>query len=138
MDNKIIYITKADIKKLKNLIAGVKMSGSKSRADLDALEKELNRAKVVNPKRIPEEVITMNSKVRLCDLASGEEMIYTIVYPSDANMEHNKISVLAPIGTALLGYRVGDVVEWTVPSGVRSLKIQEVLYQPESVGDFEL
>ncbi len=138
MDNKIIYITKADIKKLRNLIAGVKMSGSKSRADLDALEKELNRAKVVNPKRIPEEVITMNSKVRLCDLASGEEMIYTIVYPSDANMEHNKISVLAPIGTALLGYRVGDVVEWTVPSGVRSLKIQEVLYQPESVGDFEL
>jgi len=138
MDNKIIYITKADIKKLRNLIAGVKMSGSKSRADLDALEKELNRAKVVNPKRIPEKVITMNSRVRLSDLASGEEMIYTIVYPSDANMEHNKISVLAPIGTALLGYRVGDVVEWTVPSGVRSLKIQEVLYQPESVGDFEL
>ena len=138
MDNKIIYITKADIKKLRNLIAGVKMSGSKSRADLDALEKELNRAKLVDPKRIPEEVITMNSRVRLCDLVSGEELTYTIVYPSDANAEHNKISILAPIGTALLGYRVGDVVEWTVPSGVRSLKIQEVLYQPESVGDFEL
>ncbi len=137
MDNKRIYITKADIKKLRNLIAGVKMSGSKSRANLDALEKELNRAKVVDAKRIPEEVITMNSRVRLCDLASGEEMIYTIVYPSDASAEHNKISILAPIGTALLGYRVGDVVEWTVPSGARSLKIQEVLYQPESVGDFE-
>ncbi|MDD5100382.1 MAG: nucleoside diphosphate kinase regulator [Syntrophales bacterium] len=138
MGNKRIYITKADIKKLRNLIAGVKMSGSKSRADLDALEKELNRAKLVDPKRIPEEVITMNSRVRLCDLVSGEELTYTIVYPSDANAEHNKISILAPIGTALLGYRVGDVVEWTVPSGVRSLKIQEVLYQPESVGDFEL
>ena len=138
MNNKRIYITKADIKKLRNLIAGIKVSGSKSIANLDALETELNRAKVVDPKMIPEKVVTMNSKVRLRDMVSGEELTYTIVYPSEASMEYNKISILAPIGTALLGYSVGDTVEWTVPSGVRRLKIQEVLYQPEASGDYHL
>ena len=138
MNNKRIYITKADIKKLRNLIAGIKVSGSKSIANLDALETELNRAKVVDPKMIPEKVVTMNSKVRLRDMVSGEELTYTIVYPSEASMECNKISILAPIGTALLGYSVGDTVEWTVPSGVRRLKIQEVLYQPEASGDYHL
>jgi len=138
MNNKRIYITKADIKKLRNLIAGIKVSGSKSIANLDALETEMNRAKVVDPKMIPEKVVTMNSKVRLRDMVSGEELTYTIVYPSEASMECNKISILAPIGTALLGYSVGDTVEWTVPSGVRRLKIQEVLYQPEASGDYHL
>jgi len=138
MTNRKICISKADMKKIRQLIAGVKLAGSRSKIDLEALEKELNRAKIMDPKRIPEDVVTMNSMVRLCDLESGEEMIYTIVYPSEADIEHRKISILAPIGTALLGYRVGDTVEWTVPSGTRILKIQEVLYQPEAAGDYEL
>lgn len=138
MSDRTIYITKADINKLRHLITGVRVSGSKSKFNLDGLEKELNRAKQVDPKRIPEDVVTMNSMVRLSDLTSGEELTYTIVYPSEANIEHNKISILAPIGTALLGYRVGDTVKWTVPSGIRHLKILEVLYQPEAVGDFDL
>lgn len=138
MTNRKICISKADRKKIRQLIAGVKLAGSRSKIDLEALEKELNRAKIVEPKRIPEDVVTMNSMVRLCDLESGEEMIYTIVYPSEADIEHRKISILAPIGTALLGYRVGDTVEWNVPSGTRNLKIQEVLYQPEAAGDYEL
>mgnify|MGYP001033609944 FL=1 len=138
MKTRTLCITKADMDKLKRLINGVRVSSSKPRPDLDDLEKELNRAKLFTPKQIPEEVVTMNSQVLLHDLASGEELTYTIVYPSEANIELNKISILAPIGTALLGYRVGDVVEWKVPSGVRRLEIREVLYQPEAAGEYEL
>lgn len=138
MKNRTICITKADMKKVKRLIDGVRGAASKPRPDLDDLEKELNRAKLVDPKRIPEEVVTMNSRVLLRDMATGEEFTYTIVYPAEAKIEFNRISILAPIGTALLGYRVGDIVEWKVPSGVRHLEIREVLYQPEASGDFDL
>jgi regulator of nucleoside diphosphate kinase len=138
MKNKMICITKADRNKIKRLIHGVRRSTSRPRADLDDLEEELNRAKVVDPKHIPEGVVTMNSRVLLYDKASGEELTYTIVYPSEANIEFNRISILAPIGTALLGYRVGDTVEWKVPSGVRRLKIRDVLYQPEAAGEYDL
>jgi regulator of nucleoside diphosphate kinase len=74
----------------------------------------------------------MDSRVSLTDVETNEEQTYTIVFPSGANLEQRKISVLAPIGTALLGYRVGDTVEWDVPGGVRRLRINEVLYQPEA------
>lgn len=87
---------------------------------------------------VPPDVITMNSRVKLQDLDSGDEMIYTLVYPSDADTGQNRISILAPIGTALIGYRVGDIVEWKVPSGVKRLKVEEILYQPEASGDFDL
>ena len=68
----------------------------------------------------------MNSHVTFVDLATGEEESYTLVYPRDANMLHDRISVFAPIGTALLGYRVGDVIEWAVPAGKRRFQITKV------------
>jgi regulator of nucleoside diphosphate kinase len=80
----------------------------------------------------------MRSKVRLKDLVSGESNTYSLVFPTEANFAEGKISVLAPIGTAILGYRQGDPIEWPVPSGLRRLKIEEILYQPESAGDHEL
>ena len=72
----------------------------------------------------------MNSTVRLRDLETGEEETYTLVYPDEADIGENKLSVLAPVGTALLGYRAGDVVEWPVPAGVRRFRIEEVVSQP--------
>lgn len=75
----------------------------------------------------------MNSEVRLKDLDSGDVKVYRLVFPTQARME-NGISVLAPIGTAILGYRVGDVIEWRVPKGIRRLQVVEVLYQPEAAG----
>ena len=81
----------------------------------------------------------MNSRVRIKDLDSGEETVYTLVYPKDANIEEGKLSVLAPIGTALLGYQAGDIIEWLLPAGVlRRLKIKKVVFQPEAVGDYFL
>jgi regulator of nucleoside diphosphate kinase len=76
--------------------------------------------------------------VRLIDLDTQEEMVYTLVFPPKADIAHNKISVLAPIGTAMLGYRVGDTFNWPVPDGVRRLQVAQVLYQPEAAGDYHL
>jgi regulator of nucleoside diphosphate kinase len=74
----------------------------------------------------------MNSRVRVLDLSSGREMLYQIVFPGEADLRRNRISVLAPIGMALLGRAAGAVVEWQVPSGMRRLLILEVEYQPEA------
>ena len=138
MRSRRIYITKPDMQKLRALIAGVQASSSRTKATLNKLEEELNRAKVVNPQKVPKDVVTMNSQVRIRDIDSSEESTYTIVFPSEANVANNRISILAPIGTALLGYRVGDVVDWEVPSGLKRLEIVETLYQPEAAGDYHL
>jgi regulator of nucleoside diphosphate kinase len=82
---------------------------------------------VVPRAELPPDVVTMNATVRLRDLETGEEETYTLVYPADADIAENKLSVLAPVGTALLGYRAGDVVEWPVPAGVSRFRIEEVL-----------
>lgn len=82
---------------------------------------------------MPENVVPMNSCVRVKDLDRNDEVIYQIVFPGEANSGKNRISVLAPIGTGLLGYREGDIVEWAVPSGVRRLRIVSVNREPEVV-----
>jgi regulator of nucleoside diphosphate kinase len=97
----------------------------------------LEKAYVVAPAEIPADVVTMNSEVAVRDLDSGQEMAFTLVFPSEADVEQRKISILAPVGTAVLGYRVGDIIEWKVPARVRNLKIKRVLYQPEAAGDFD-
>jgi len=127
-----IWITKANLKELRALIAGIQAGGLKTQTYVGKLAKELERAKPVSPGRIPRNVVTMNSQVRVLDIESNSEATYTIVFPAQANIAENKISILAPLGTALLGYRVGDIVEWEVPSGLKHYKIQEVLYQPEA------
>ncbi len=138
MKEKVIYITDSEKRRLKQLIKEARASGSEHEIYIEKLEGELNRGKVVKSKKIPKDVITMNSKVRLKDLDTQEEMIYWLVFPGDADPDQNKISILAPIGTALIGYRVGDVIEWKVPAGLRKLKVLEVLYQPEAAGDYRL
>ena len=110
----------------------------RGRDDLKGLEAELNRAYVLASRDIPGDVITMNSKAVLIDIGSGEEMTYTLVFPSDADVDKGNISILAPIGTAMLGYSVGDTFEWKVPAGLRKLKVKEILYQPEASGDYHL
>lgn len=134
-----ICITKPDYERLTKLIEIARQrEGEANREYLDRLEEELDRAQMVQQQDVPADVITMRSTVRLKDLVSGEEMIYGLVFPTEANYDDGKISVLAPIGTAMLGYRRGDVIEWKVPSGVRRLKVEEVIYQPESKGEYHL
>lgn len=128
-----IYITNDDCERLRRLIAGRRGANSKDHEYLEILEQELDRAELVEPGAIPRDVVTMNSEVRLKDLDSGQARIYRLIFPTQARTD-NSISVLAPIGTAMLGYRVGDVIEWRVPKGIRRLKVLEVIYQPEATG----
>ncbi len=128
-----IYITEADLAKLRPLVEGRRSGAGRDSEGLAMLEQELDRADVVQAGEIPADVVTMNSEVRLQDLDSGEVKVYRLVFPSQARTE-NSVSVLAPIGTAMLGYRAGDVIEWRVPRGIRRLKVVEVLHQPEAAG----
>jgi len=138
MSEKQIYITELDLKRLKNLIADAQSSEYRGSVYLKRLRGELDRASVVPSQKIPKTVITMNSTVRLIDLQTGDPETYTLVYPEDAEPAAGKISILAPVGTAMLGYAVGDVFEWEVPAGMRRLKVYDILYQPEAAGDFDL
>ncbi len=132
-----IYISEFDLKRLNSLIDDFISSG-KNQQQLLQLRRELNRAKVVAPESMPPDVITMNSTVRLKDLDDDESMVYTLVFPSNADISKNRISILAPIGTALIGYRKGDIIEWKVPEGTARLKVEEIVYQPESAGHYHL
>ncbi|MHB8135478.1 MAG: nucleoside diphosphate kinase regulator [Anaerolineaceae bacterium] len=138
MSSKPIYITEFDLQRLQKLIQESQYTNYRKSSYLETLKKELDRAKIVAPTMIPPNVITMNSRVVLKDIESGEEETYTLVFPEDADMEQNKVSVLAPIGTGMIGYEVGDVFDWPVPSGFRNLKVMKIIYQPESSGDFHL
>jgi regulator of nucleoside diphosphate kinase len=134
-----IYITELDRQRLEKLIEiASQRDDAVNREYLRKLEHELDMAETVALAEVPADVITMRSKVRLRDLNSGEEMIYTLVFPTEADSGNGRISVLAPIGTAMLGYRVGSVIEWQVPSGLRRIKVEEILYQPEAAGDYNL
>lgn len=138
MIERAIFITRFDMDRLRNLIEVTREYRGKNKSELDALETELDLGKIVESENIPADVITMNSKVQLKDLDSGEDLFFTLVFPSDANLKENKISILAPIGTALLGCRVENTIKWKVPAGIRKLKVEKVLYQPEASKHFHL
>ncbi|MGI6685352.1 MAG: nucleoside diphosphate kinase regulator [Bacillota bacterium] len=134
-----INITSKDRERLLKLIDKEREFGKGRNKDhLKVLEQELNRANIVSSESIPGDSITMNSKVLLKDLSSGEEIIYTLVYPEDVDLADNKISVLAPIGTAILGFRENDVIDWKIPAGIIKLKVEKILYQPEAAGQYDL
>ncbi len=129
-----IFITKEDMARLRGLVDGLRRSaGADSTVLLDALEEELDRARVVEAKRVRPDVITLNSHVRVVDLDSEKVMEYEVVYPNTKpRSSADGLSVLAPLGMALLGYKAGDTIEWQVPRGKRRLRVVEVLYQPEA------
>ena len=133
-----IYITEVDLQRLGELVCVARSCSELDQASLAALQAELDRASIVSSQEVPADVITMHSQVRIRDLGTGEEMVFALVYPRGANLEQGKISVMSPLGTALLGYRAGDVLDWRVPDGVRRLQIMEVEYQPEAAGHFHL
>jgi regulator of nucleoside diphosphate kinase len=93
---------------------------------------------IVTPQEIPPTVVTMNSTIELVDMDTKETETYTLVFPDDADISKGKISILAPIGTAMLGYEIGDVFEWEVPAGKRRLRVERIIYQPEASGNFDL
>jgi len=127
-----IVITEKDYDRLLRVINSRRHSVHDTE-NLEVLEQELERATIVNGGDLPADVVSMNSHVRVKDLDRNDEVDYQIVFPADANAGKNRISVLAPLGTGLLGYRAGDIVEWPVPSGMRRLRIVTVRREPELV-----
>jgi regulator of nucleoside diphosphate kinase len=132
-----LLVTEADFDRLKHLVESPRYRVSHA-VLIPALREGLERCRVVEPVRVPKEVVTMHSKVRVRDLDADETEAYTLVYPDDADINDGKLSVLAPLGTALLGARVGQVVKFLAPGGTRRLKVEKILYQPEASGDFHL
>jgi regulator of nucleoside diphosphate kinase len=138
MQKRSIYITTFDFHRLLDLIDAYRNSDHQKKVHIDELEAELETAQVVDAKQIPADVVTMNSTINLKDLATEEEITLTLVFPKDANVEEQKISVMAPVGMALLGYRVGDLVEWKMPGGWKKFQITATLFQPEASGRYDL
>ncbi len=136
MKNKTICITSLDMQRLKNLLDNPNLMQQKPY--LQELEHEIDRAVIVPSTEVSADTVTMNSTARLVDLNTGEEMVFTLVYPDHANISEGRISVLAPIGTAILGCSEGEMVEWEVPDGIRSLRVDRILYQPEAAGEYAL
>ena len=121
-----ITISFADHDRLLKLIDSARLDWRVSGDHLQALEGELARATLVESDELPPDVVAMHSNVWFYDLDTDESERYTLVLPSEADVTCNRISVLAPIGTALLGFRVGDTLKWRVPQGTRRLKITQV------------
>jgi regulator of nucleoside diphosphate kinase len=132
-----IVITEADYDRLKHLVESP-LYRSTHAILLMALKAELDHGEVVAAGGIPHGVVTMHTRVRVRDLDDDERETYALVYPEEADINAGRLSVLAPLGTALLGTRAGDIVEFDAPAGTRRLKVERVLYQPEAAGDFHL
>lgn len=137
MQTRTILITAKDRQRLQDLIRKCREARSEEYQYLQALEQELSHAETVEPENIPPDVVTMNSTVQVKVNSGRRSQTWTIVYPEDANVDEDRISVLAPLGTALLGYRAGDTVEWNVPAGRRRYRIVKVVHQPEAAGNFD-
>jgi regulator of nucleoside diphosphate kinase len=132
-----IVVTEPDLLRLSRLI--VSQAAGRNGRECDELETELGRADVVAPREIPADVVTMNSRARFVDEDTGEELEMALVYPRDADVARGRISVLAPVGAALLGLAVGQSIAWPLPhGGTRRLRVSAILYQPEAAGDLHL
>ncbi|MBP7936074.1 MAG: nucleoside diphosphate kinase regulator, partial [Phycisphaerae bacterium] len=137
MAKRHLYMTKNDVDRLDHLLLALVAQAPDPEA-LEALQSELDHARLVSSEAVPPDVVTMNSKVRVRDLESGEERIVTLVFPEHADPAVGKVSVLDPVGTAILGYQVNDEIQWTGSKTKLRLRIEEMLYQPEASGDRHL
>ena len=134
MDNKI-FITEKDYLRLSNLLNNLEVEPD----SLENLEIEMERATILSDDEVPSGLVTMNSTVEYEDLSSGKSTTITIIYPGNETSTGKNISVLAPLGSALLGLKEGQEINWKFPSGkTKRLKIIKVMYQPEANGDWHL
>lgn len=129
--SKQIIITAEDRDRLNELLVTSFAEAFLDKPYMHDLRGELSAAKVVDPSEVPADVVTMNSTVRLKDMKSQEVDTFTLVYPDEANIAEGRLSILAPLGTAILGYRVGDSICWKIPSGKGCWRVEELVFQPE-------
>ncbi len=128
-----IVLSSLDVDRLESLLGSLSREERQQHA---GLQEELDRAEVVEPRDVPPDVVSMNSTVRFA-MESGEEFNLTLVYPRDSDGSADKVSILAPVGSALLGLSVGEQIEWPKPGGGKmTVKIKEITWQPERAGEY--
>lgn len=125
MDKRIV-LSKHDLMRLRALFGTYASLSAMDRENLLDLREEVERANIVDTDQLPADVVALDSSVVVRDVETGVCSSYTVVLPSQADLSAGRVSILAPLGTALLGFRKGDEVEWYMPSGLRRLKIEAV------------
>ncbi|MHB0997353.1 MAG: GreA/GreB family elongation factor [Elusimicrobiales bacterium] len=138
MNGEKLYVTRQDYERLCSCITAASAGAGAGKEELREFAEELSGRKVVDQLDVDAAVVTMCSRVRVMDIYTKESTVVTLVYPEDADLSLGKLSVLTPMGTAMLGRSVGDVFEWRSPAKLRRLLIREVCYQPEAAGNYNL
>ncbi|MBN2481969.1 MAG: GreA/GreB family elongation factor [Bacteroidales bacterium] len=131
-----IKITELDYVRLCKLINSVKAEKTIELKNIEFLGSEIKRAKKVDSRKIRPEFITMNSVIEVTDMDTQKQMTFKLVYPNDADFRNGQISILSPLGSALLGYKTGSVIAFEVPKGIKKIRINKILYQPEANGEY--
>ena len=138
MQHEDTLITNLDQRRLQSYLREAASSDNIITQRLAALDRRLAHARVVGSRDVPSNVVTMNSLVVLRSLDSGKRLICRLAYPHQARQSAHNVCVLRPLGTALLGKRVGHIIYWPSGNQDRCMRIQQVLYQPEAAGDLHL
>jgi regulator of nucleoside diphosphate kinase len=134
MQEQYVRVTEVDSRRLQTLIDGALLRDRRDTSSVEELERHLVEAEVLPAALIGPDVVTMNSEVLVTDLDTDETLSFRVVFPRAANAGAGSISVLAPLGMAVLGRRAGEEITWSVPAGTRRLRVEEILYQPERDG----
>jgi regulator of nucleoside diphosphate kinase len=131
-----MILSEYDFLRLKGILERLRESPQADNRQLSVLEAKLAAATVVPPEFLREDAVSLNSKVRFTDLKACRQWVYTVVFPAESDIEREKVSVLSPIGLALLGAKAGEVVDCQASLGLLRLRVEEVLFQPEAAGYF--
>jgi regulator of nucleoside diphosphate kinase len=134
MRHQYVRVTEVDSKRLQALVDAALQHGGRDGRNVEELERRLLEAEITPPSHIGADVVTMNSEVLVTDLDSGERFGFRVVFPRAANSDAGNISVLAPLGMAVLGRKMGEEITSRVPSGTRRLRVDQLVYQPEREG----
>lgn len=133
-----LLLNRLDHARITKSVNDARQSRSINSTEADKLLRELASAKIVEPEAMPPDVVTMNTIVKLSFLNNTRQVQFQIVYPDQADYTQNKISIFSPIATALIGYKVGDEIQWIVPAGITNIRIDDIIYQPEAAGDYTI
>lgn len=138
-DQRATCINQYDLERLRELISVVRVFGRKEwQESADTLDTVLTDSRVISPREVPGDVVTMNSRVRLRDDVSGDEQVVVLVFPRDLHVHEANVCVLDPLGLGLFGRRLGDRFEVQSKKGSTTYQVDALLYQPESAGDFHI
>ena len=131
-------LKKLDYLRIQKHIREARMKKTIEAVEAEKLVNELESATLLDPQEIPADVVTMNSVVKISFADEGRQQEFRTVYPDEADFRAKKVSIFSPVATALIGFRVGDLIEWMVPGGLKKIRIDGISYQPEAAGDYNL